>query len=313
MEPHVDEPETLPDLADLRAFCLVADAGSITAAARTLGETKGSVSRRITRLERLLGVALLRRSPRLVQATEDGAAFRLRLGPVLELLADTTAAVRHTRSRPAGHLRVTAPNDLGVSVLAPIVTAFSARYPDVTVDMVLTDRVLDFDGDQIDLALRAARSLPDSSLVAQRILDVGSGFFASPAYLAHAPAPTDPDDLSAHHLVLHRATRGTLTLTLRGDRPEERTVRLRAAVSSNDFGFVRSCVLAGAGIAAIPTLLVTADVASGALLRVLPAWSTGPAPLYLLHPGARLLPAKTRAFRDFVLESFGVPARIGAR
>ncbi|MDP2315732.1 MAG: LysR family transcriptional regulator [Pseudomonadota bacterium] len=305
--------ETLPDLADLRAFCLVVDTGSITGAARSLGETKGSVSRRITRLERLLGVALLRRSPRLVEATEDGATYRQRLGPVLELLEETTTAVRQTRARPAGHLRVTAPNDLGVSVLAPMVTAFTERHPEVTVEMVLSDRVLDFDADHIDLALRATRTLADSTLVGQRMQDIEAGFFATPAYLAAHPAPTHPDGLRDHRLVLHRAIRGFLTFPLRGPEGAEVSVRVRGAVSSNDYGFVRACVLAGGGIAAIPKVVVATDLAAGTLVPVLPAWSAGSSSLYLLYAGTRFLPAKIRAFRDFVQASFGVPARLGPR
>jgi DNA-binding transcriptional LysR family regulator len=313
MEHHVSKTETVQDLLDLRAFCLVVDAGSITGAARILGETKGSVSRRITRLERALGVALLRRSPRLVQATEDGAAYRVRLGKVLELLDDTNAAVRHTRAAPSGHLRVTAPNDLGASLLAPLVCAFVARYPDVSVEMLLTQQVLDFDANQVDVALRATPQLPDSSLIAHRLQDLESGLFAAPAYLAANPAPVGPEELATHQLLLPRTTRGVATIPLGPrDRPAAQ-VRVHAAVSSSDFAFLRACALAAAGIAMLPLVLVGRDLAEGALVRVLPDHVVGGAPLFLLYPGTRFLPPKIRVFRDFLLESFGAPARHGGR
>ena len=118
-----------PEILELRAFCKVVDLGSITAAAKALGESKGNVSRRLTRLERGLGVALVRRSPRLVQATEDGLAYRMRVGRILELLDDASAAVQRAHGAPSGHLRVTAPIDLGLSIVAPLVTGFVERFP----------------------------------------------------------------------------------------------------------------------------------------------------------------------------------------
>src|SRR4051812_32831093 len=110
---------SIADLQDLRAFCQVVDLGSITAAAKALGETKGSVSRRLTRLERALGVVVVQRSPRRVQATEDGIAYRARVGRALELLDDAAVQVQQARTAPHGHLRITAATDIGLSVVAP--------------------------------------------------------------------------------------------------------------------------------------------------------------------------------------------------
>lgn len=290
------------DLADLRAFCLVADVGSITSAARTLGETKGSVSRRITRLERALGVMLLRRSPRRVEPTEDGAAYRSRAGKALELLEDADAALKDTSAAPSGHLRVTAPIDLGATLLAPVVTAFVTAYPAVTVEMVLTEQVLDFDGHQIDVAFRAAASLPDSSLVAHRLLDLAVGLYASPGYLAGAEAPAHPDALVDHRLLLHRSANVQGTLNLQPAGGSVVPVRVRGSIVASDFSFLRAAALAGGGIAPLPTFLVLDDVAAGRLLRVLPTYGTVGTPLFLLTQGARFPSPKVRAFRTFVTE-----------
>jgi DNA-binding transcriptional LysR family regulator len=290
------------DLADLRAFCLVADVGSITSAAHTLGETKGSVSRRITRLERALGVMLLRRSPRRVEPTEDGAAYRARAGKALELLEDADAALRDTGAAPSGHLRVTAPIDLGATLLAPIITAFVEAYPAVSVEMVLTEQVLDFDGHQIDVAFRAAASLPDSSLVAHKLLDLAVGLYAAPAYLAGAAPLETPDALAEHRQLLHRSANAHGVLHLQPATGSVVQVRVRASILASDFSFLRAAALAGGGVAPLPSFLVTDDVAAGRLVRVLPTFGSVGTPLFLLTQGARFPSPKVRAFRAFVTD-----------
>jgi DNA-binding transcriptional LysR family regulator len=298
------------DLRDLRAFCLVVDLGSITAAAKTLGETKGSVSRRLTRLERALGVALLRRTPRLVQATEDGAAYRARVGRVLELLDDANTEAQHARALPSGLLRVTAPYDLGVSIFAPLIAGFAERFPEVSVELLLTEAFLDFDAQQIDVALRAASVLQDSSLIAHKLENVEGRLFASPAYLKKHGAPRRPEDLTRHRLLLFRATRGSATLTLRKKGDDKATrLRVRAAISASDFAFGREAAIAGGGIAVVPTLVVKRDVDEGKLVPVLKDYVLLEAGIYLVHPGTRFPSPKVRAFRDYMIEAFAARGR----
>jgi DNA-binding transcriptional LysR family regulator len=306
MEHHVAETETAsPDLHDLRAFCRVADLGSITAAAKALGETKGSVSRRLTRLERALGVTLLRRSPRLVQTTDDGAAYRARVGRVLELLDEANSRAQHARVVPSGHLRVTAPFDLAVSVFGGIVAGFVERYPDVTVEMLLTEAFLDFDANQIDVALRATGSLPDSSLIAHRLAPIDAGLFATPAYLEKHGRPRRVDDLQKHRMLVFRGVRGAATLSLR-KRDDDKPVRVRvnAAVTATDFTFCKSAALADGGIAMLPTLIARREVDEGRLVPVLRDYVLIEASLYLVHPAARFLLPKVRVFRDWVVAAF---------
>jgi DNA-binding transcriptional LysR family regulator len=309
MKHQVAETETWsPDIGELRAFCTVVDLGSITAAARALGESKGNISRRITRLERGLGVALVRRSPRLVQATEDGLAYRMRVGRVLELLDDAGAAVQHARGTPSGHLRVTAPIDLGLSIVAPLVAGFVERFPKLSIEMLLTETFLDFDAHQIDVALRAASGLRDSSLVAHKLKRLEISLVAAPAYLKqHRPVRT-PDDLLEHRLLLTRAARGHATLSLIAkDSGEHVRLRVRSAISASDFSFSREAALARAGIAVVPTVTVERDLEKKRLAPVLVGYAVeSSASLFLVHPGTRLIPPKIAAFRDYMLEAFGV-------
>ena len=168
------------DLADLRAFCMVVDRGSITAAAKALGETKGAVSRRITRLERAVGSPLLRRSPRLVQATENGIAYRVQVGRALELLDDATTVLQDARATPSGVLRVTAPTDIGISLVAPLMADFMTR---VSAD----HRGDDPHGDGTRFRRQPGRrrlargpSLRDSSLVAHKLERLEWGILRRP-------------------------------------------------------------------------------------------------------------------------------------
>lgn len=316
MRRSVADPSTSPhDVADLRAFCLVADLGSITAAAKTLGETKGSVSRRLARLEQRLGVSLVRRSPRLVQPTEDGLAFRQRVGQALEQLDEATAAVQHTNATPRGKLRVTAPADLAVRLIAPLLAQFGSLYPDVQVEMLLTDKRLDFDGEQLDVAFRAAASLGDSTLIVRKLLDLEPLLVASPSYLeAHKP-PREPDDLAEHRLLMFRAPGApSVTLTRIHDRRRGEplkpaaeakvTVRVRGDVLANDGELLREVALVGGGIAMLPRVFVDRELAQKRLVPVLRGYRVEwGAALYLLHPPRQFLPAKVRAFRDFMVEA----------
>lgn len=297
----------LTDLGDLRAFCLVVDLGSITAAAKALGEGKGSVSRRLSRLEATVEVKLLRRTPRLVQATDEGVGFRTQVGRVLEQLDDATATLRHAQALPSGNLRVTAPYDLGVTVFAPLIAEFVDRFPAVSVDMVLTEAVLNFESHQIDVAIRAAASLSDSpSLVAQRLNAFYLGMYAAPAYVAKHGAPARPEDLVRHRVAVVRATGGKTSLSMwrPGDSPKKKVaVRVRASLAATDHAFCREAALAGYAIAPLPSMLVGADLAAGRLVRLLEPYVLGEGGVYLVYLGSRQLQPKIRAFRDFMLES----------
>lgn len=288
------------DTSDLRAFCRVVDLGSVSAAARDLGETKGSVSRRITRLERRVGTALLGRTARKVQPTEDGVAYREKIGEALALLDDALVDLRDAHAEPSGHLRVTAPTDLAILLVAPMLAAFNEAYPRVTVEMLLTDQALSFREHRVDIALRATGALPDSSLIAHRLLDLGHELFASPGYLARHGTPQHPGELSDHRLLsAFRARRPTATL-FHSATCKDVEVPLQSDVISGDMTFLREAARHGAGIAMLPIVIAQSDVADGRLVRVLPHHDlTLYGHLYLLHAGGPHLPPKVRAFRDF--------------
>ena len=300
------------DLGDLRAFCRVVDLGSVTEAARALRETKGAVSRRLSRLERNLGAALFTRSPRRVQPTEDGLAYRARVGQALELLDDAAGTLTQATAEPRCLLRVTAPQDLGTRVLAPVVASFLERYPKVKVEMLTTNAVLDFDAHQLDVAFRAGVSLPDSSLRMHKVLDLNMGFVAAPAYLKTRAPIRAPADLAAHRVLLLQGRAGPRTVPVaRVDGSGEPVeVRLNPSLWAPDGLFLREAALAGAGVTLLPGLMFQDDVRRKALLPVLPGWRVAmQGGLYLLHRGAQFLPPRIRAFKEHVLTELGVGQR----
>jgi DNA-binding transcriptional LysR family regulator len=208
---------------------------------------------------------------------------------------------------------VTAPIDLGLSIVAPLVAGFVERFPKLSIEMLLTEAFLDFEAHQIDVALRATSSLRDSSLVAHKLKQLGTSIVAAPAYLKPRPPVREPDDLLQHCLLLSRTTRGHATLSLVSkDGRRSARLRVRGAVSASDFSFCREAALARAGIAVVPTDIVKRDLDRKRLVPVLDDYVVeGTADLYLVHPGTRILPPKIIAFRDYMLDAFGVRGRHG--
>lgn len=288
------------DVRDLLAFVRACDLRSLTAAARETGETKASVSRRITRLEQGLGVTLLRRSPRGIEATDDGRLYRERVGPLLEQLGDANAAAAHGgRATPSGQLRVSIPPGFA-DAMAPIFADFCRHYPHVVLLIDSTARFVDLEAERIDIAFRATSRLPDSSLVSVRVVEPRAEgvLVAAPSYLAAHPPPRRPPDLASHRILRlgDSAAPCALPMLRRGTTDVE-TLTLPVAMVGSDLGLLRSLALAGAGITSLPRLSVQDALDDGRLVHVLPDWVWPDMNLYLLHRGGRL-PPRVRAFID---------------
>jgi DNA-binding transcriptional LysR family regulator len=260
------------------------------------------VSRRIDRLEARLGVALLQRSGRAVTATEAGLLYRERAGAALELLADAAAVVRDAGGVPAGHLRVTATPGMTTELFGPLLASFAAQFPQVTVELLLTDQVLSFDRDRIDVAFRLSAQLPDSSLVATRLFDPAGILVASPEYLHRIGPLRRPEDLDGAVLLLP-PLRGAVTPLswVSADDPSVVVERvMRGRVLSHDMHLLRSVALAGGGVALSPRESVVQELADGQLVEVLPSWRlAGRVSVWLLTRGG-VVPPKVRVFRDHV-------------
>lgn len=286
-------------LDDVRAFCAVIDLGTVTRAAEALRETKGSVSRRISRLERALGATLLARHPRAVSATAEGLAFYAKAQESLALLDEAAETARDARTAPAGHLRVTTSVDFGIEVMPEIVVGFRRLYPQITVELLNTDARLDLAANRIDLALRLG-GLEDRDMGYHAVLlmELGIGLYAAPSYLAARAPPADLGDLSAHDVILSRVRTGGAPMLLINRQGRREQIAAQPAIRGSDFATVLRMTVAGGGIGHIPSLVAARAVESGHLVRVLPDWGDEGGALRAITLAGRELPARVRLFRE---------------
>lgn len=277
-------------------FVAVAQTGSFSVAAARLGVPKSSLSRRIDRLEREVGVRLLHRTTRRVSLSSAGTTLLAGVAPVLRALQEVLGSLPERDPFPSGELRITAPNDFGAELLAELIPTFAKRYPRVILDVCLTNRAVDLVAEGFDLAIRAVVDAPaDSGMIMRRLTSADLGIFASPGYLARRGTPRTLEETATHDWVLFRGARSR-----RQPRPPGRIVAM-----ADDFQFVRNAIRAGAGLARLPAFLATADLAAGRLVRLLPRESWKDGRLVLMYPKTPQVPRKLIAFRDFLLEHLG--------
>lgn len=287
------------DLNEAAVFVKVVDAGSFSAAARLLGLPTSTVSTRVARLERRLGVTLLQRTTRRLNLTDAGRVYYQHAATGLGHMLDAEAAVTESIGEPKGLLRVTAPADIGDELLTDIVRQMHRRYPKVGIDLLLVSHYVDLVAEGVDVAIRAG-SLKDSTLVAKNVGLARWVPFASPDYLASAP-PLDTPQALRHHCCLQFTPLGKESWTLSGDAGSV-TVPLPGQVTINDVRIVRAMTLAGEGVALLPEYLCRAECAAGSLVRLLPEWHAKAAPVHLVYPRQRFMPPKLRAFVDLASE-----------
>jgi DNA-binding transcriptional LysR family regulator len=278
----------------------VIEAGSFTAAARTLGVPVSSVSRAVSNLEAELGARLLVRTTRKLSLTDGGQQFFQRMQTVIAAAHEATEAVTGTASAPRGVVRITAAPGLGGRHLPEIVGRIVQRYPDVVIELRLTNRLVDLVGDGIDLAIRAG-VLQDSSLVARKVAVSELGVFAAPSYLARRGRPRRPADLSRHDCLAYGGREGKLPWRLAGPHGDQ-TVAVSGPIVCDDMGFLRTAILAGLGLAMLPAEMVVDDVRAGDLVRVLPRHGYGGGGIFVMWPSHKLVPARVVAVRERLIE-----------
>lgn len=298
-------------LDEIAVFVQVVEAGSFTAAARKRAVPKSTLSRGVARLEDALRTPLLQRTARKVALTDAGRVFYDRVAPHVAGLRDAAVVAGEREEQPRGTLRVTAPVDIGEALLADVFVRFAAKHPQVKLDVDLSARTVNLVEEGFDVAIRASQRLKDSTLVARKLCETEMHLYASPAYLTRKAAPTKPEDLARHECVLFRPIDGQSEWPL-VNQGVERTVTASGRLGGNEFSFVRSMLRAGAGIGPLPGFFGVEDIHGGRLVRVLPEWSWGSGSVYIVYPGARHIPKKVTAFREFLIESFR-PAGTSAR
>jgi DNA-binding transcriptional LysR family regulator len=282
------------DLDGIAIFVNVLQAGSFSRAAKLLGMPNSTVSAKVSALEKRLGVTLLQRTTRKLRATQAGEAYYQRALRALEELQTAENELETGRAEPKGLLRLTAPVEIGHSLLPALVHAFLKQHPRMEVELVVTNRVLDFIEDGIDLAIRAG-PLKDSSLIAKRF-DLGYfELWASRDYLIKHAAPRHPKELTEHNcLRFSRFKHDGFRMT---NGKENLKVRVTGTSTADDFETLRSLATLGEGLAFLPSFLC-AEAKQNDLVRVLPQWHGDRVTVSLVYPAQRFVPPKVRAFID---------------
>ena len=291
----------MSNFGDLEVFSRVVAAGSMSAAGRELGLSPAVVSKRLRRLEDRLGTRLLQRTTRQIALTEAGQGFYERTVAILASLEEAESFVSSQSSEPRGTLKVTAPLAFGRMHVARHLGPFMAAHPKLTVNLVLTDDLVDIVGEGYDLAVRIAE-LPDSSLVSRKLASIGSITVAAPNYLVAWGVPSHPDDL-VEHACVPSDTKSPWKLV-----SPDGTTHLHGPsgpLQTNSSEVVREAIMSGAGIGLRPEWEVGEAVASGALSRVLPDWRAAEeTAVHAVYPSRRFLPSKVRLFIDFLSDLY---------
>lgn len=299
----------------LQVFVRVVEAGSFTKAAQTLHMSKTTVTQLVQQLEARLRVKLLNRTTRQVKVTADGAAYYKRVAQLLADLEDADSSVSRASAQPKGRLRVDVPSPLARILLMPALPAFHARYPDIQLDMGVSDRNVDVIRDNVDCVVRGGE-LTDLSLTARRVGDLALGVFAAPSYLAHAGKLTHPRELDGtHHRIVGflRSSRGTVASVEMQSKQERIEVRGRYVVAVDDGNAYLAAGLAGMGVLWLPRYMADAHVKLGELQPLFDGWHMDPMPLYVAYPPNRHTSAKLRAFIDWISELMSRHAPVTAR
>ena len=293
--------------ADLRVLVETARRGTLTAAARALGVTPAAASAMLKRLETQLGSRLFERSTRSMRLTAQGQILLDYAARALDLLEEGELQLAAESRALIGIVRVAAPSDLTRSVLLPWFSEFLAAHPGVRLVLTVTDRVQDVMRDTVDLALRYGE-LSDSRLVARRLFMTRRVLCAAPIYLQRQAAPHHPQDLIHHNCLTFHLNNKRYVVWRFQKEGESSEVRIDGDRDADDAAIAHQWALAGAGLAFKAELDLVHDLASGALVRLLPGWQGELYPLNAILPSTRFVPARVRALVDFLAARFAALA-----
>lgn len=293
----------MTDLNDMMIFADVVAADGFAEAARKLGISKSSVSKSVARLERSLGVRLLNRSTRGMSLTEIGAAYHKHCVRIAEEAARAADLVGELRADPVGVLKITCPVAFGRLHIAPAVAGYLARHQKLRIDLTTTDRIVDLTSEGFDVAIRISPA-PDAHLVARRLAVVRRVICATPGYFARFGVPTTPQELARHNCVHYTHFGSHGQWRLQGTNGQI-VVPVDGSLRVNDDDVLSGAVLAGLGIALLPTFIVGNELQAGLLQSVLSEFVPPERHIYAVHLPNPNLPAKVRGFIEFLQAQIG--------
>jgi len=294
----------MEDLQRMAIFARVVEEKSFSAAARRLGLSKSLVSKQVTQLERSVGARLLNRTTRALSLTEAGSVFYEHCSRIVEELEEAKLAVGRLHSEPRGLLRLTVPVAFGRLHIAPALSDFLERYPEMKIDMATTDRFADLAEEGYDVAIRIIDQ-PAPTLVARRLAPVNRKLVATPQYFERHGVPESPEDLEQHNCLTYTYFNPQDPWRLRG--PDgDISVRATGNLRVNDDDALAAAVVQGLGLALLPTFLIGGELQSGRLQAALSQYIPLERYIYAVYLANRHVSAKVRAFIDFLFDRFGL-------
>ncbi len=300
-------------LGSIELFCMAAEQGGFTAAATLAGLTPAAVSRSVARLEDRLGVRLFVRTTRKIRLSEAGQAYYEQCRPALNQLVEAEREANGQQATPSGLLRISAPTTYGHYRLLPLLPAFRARYPDIRVEVNVTNRNIDFAAEGYDLAVRV-RAPVDSTLIARHLEDADLVVVASPDYLRRHGVPQSPEDLRAHDCIQFElpSSGRTIPWLFRQEGRDTELLTQGGYACSDDVLAGATLARHGAGVFQAYRFVVEQDLREGRLVELLPQFGGRSRPYNLLYPQLRFVPLRVRTFVDFLLgnRSPAVPALV---
>lgn len=296
----------LPDFEGLAMFAKVVEERSFAGAARAMGVSVATVSRAVSRLEERLGARLFNRTSRRLALTDFGHSLAERATRLYDEAEAAENAVREMSSRPRGLIRFAVPMSFGLRWVAPLLPDFFRLYPEISIDLHLSDAVVDLVGDGFDAALRVA-VLPDSSLVARRLCGVSPVVLAAPGYLGRHGEPRHPRDLNGHHCLGYAYRRRQDIWHFTNSAGEEESVTPTGPLRVTNADALVPMLLDGLAIAELPEFMAAEHLANGTLTAILTDWSLPKGGLYFITPSARTRPAKVGVLAEFLIERLSEP------
>jgi DNA-binding transcriptional LysR family regulator len=287
-------------LKAMEVFIAVVENGSLVSASVNLNTSNAAVSRQLAALEDHLGVRLLNRTTRRVSLTDAGMDFFNRAQQILTDVAEAEGHAGESTINPKGLLRVSAPLSFGISRLGRWLPEFVRRYPNLRLDLDLTDRVVDLATDGIDVAVRIARQPASTNVVMRKIAPVRMVTCAAPSYLARKGCPVTPSELGNHDTLAFSYLSGGDTWDYTDTQGRQSFVRIRPHIHATNGDILRELALAGLGIIVEPTFIVDKHISDGTIVPILEDWQMEGYNLYALYLTRRFLPAKVRVFIDYL-------------
>ena len=288
-------------LSDIATFVCVVQTGSFTAIAEQLNTSKSVISKYITRLEGRLGVKLLTRTTRRLTLTEIGQTFYDGVSIGIDAIDQAEEEASYLQGKPRGTIKINAPLSFGALHIAPILGEFQALYPEVNVDLRFDDKKVDMVKEGLDLTIRITEQL-EGNFIARKIAPCRHAIVAAPSYTKVHGEPKSPEELMNHNVITYQYQHSPWEWEFTASNKKTKRVSVKGDIQMNNSLAIREAVLAGAGIARMPTFVVGEDIKSGRLIRLFSKYRLLELSIYCVFPDRNYMAPKLRAFIDFMVE-----------